>query len=208
MAKTMTVLETVTVPGITPQQRTVTLSSANQVASEVAVPAAKTGSLTTRTNATDGTITLDTGHGLSTGALDIFWAGGSRSQVAATITTNACAITGGSGDDLPAQGTAMTVSALTSEDNAFTGSNAVSALIYSNIGQSPNAVTDLNGYVYFTLANDTVEVTYKLTALLASLSWDGVAVATNPFAGFAIGKIKYSQGNTSARTMGAAVLHG
>ena len=205
MSKTMVVAETVTVPGIGAQARTFTLTSPNEVGSEPSVPAAKTGSLTVRTNTTDGTITLDAGHGLTTGTFDIFWSGGSRSQVTCTITVNACVITGGTGDDLPAAATAMTVSDLTSEAFVFTGDNAVGGLFYSNLGSGFNT-TDLNGYIHFTLANDTVEVTYKLTALVPSNSWDGADVSTNPFAGLAIAKVKFSNGNTAARTMGAYVL--
>ena len=206
MSKTMTVAKTITVPGITPAASNSTLSANNDVESEVSVAAAKTGTLTTRTNTTDGTITLDAGHGLTTGTKDIFWSGGSRSQVTCTITVNACVITGGSGDDLPALNTAMTVSDLTSESVVFTGDNAVGALAYSNLG-SAFQNTDLNGYVYFTLSDDTIVKTYKLTALIPALSWDGAAVSTNPFAGAAVAKVKYSNGNTTARTMGAVALY-
>jgi len=68
---------------------------------------AKVGSLTTRTNNTQGVITLVTGHGLTTGKKDIYWTNvdgtkGSRYNVDGTISTDALTITGGAGDNLPA----------------------------------------------------------------------------------------------------------
>lgn len=73
-----------------------------------AVPVSKTGDLTTRTNNTDGTITLDPGHGLVTGRFDLYWTvggvAGKRRGVAGTVTGDSLAISGGAGDNLPAQG--------------------------------------------------------------------------------------------------------
>jgi hypothetical protein len=70
-----------------------------------AIPVPKTGELTTRTNDTVGTITLDPGHGLVTGRVDLYWTiggvAGKRRGVAGTVTGDSLAITGGLGDNLP-----------------------------------------------------------------------------------------------------------
>jgi hypothetical protein len=81
------------------------------------LPGAKTGSLTTRTDDGTGTLTMDSGHGILDGdKVAIFWAGGSRYNVTVgTVATNSVPIGLGGGDNLPAQGTAVTVMVLHEE---------------------------------------------------------------------------------------------
>src|SRR4051812_13463763 len=69
--------------------------------------AAKTGTLTTRTSNTVGTLTMTAGHGITTAALqDIYWDGGSRRNVTVgTVATNSVPFSGGIGDNLPAAAT-------------------------------------------------------------------------------------------------------
>lgn len=74
------------------------------------VAAAKSGSLTTRTSNTVGTLTMAAGHGFVTGnTIDLFWAGGKRLNVIlGTVSTNSCPFTSGTGDNLPASSTTIT----------------------------------------------------------------------------------------------------
>jgi len=70
--------------------------------------------LTTRTNATSGTITAPSGHGITTGAtIDVYWmevistyntARIRRSVTVGTVSGTSIPFSGGAGDDLPAQG--------------------------------------------------------------------------------------------------------
>lgn len=67
---------------------------------------AKIGALTTRSSATAGTLTMNTGHGITNGRLDIYWTNadgttGRRWGATATVTGDSVAFTGGSGDNLP-----------------------------------------------------------------------------------------------------------
>ena len=79
------------------------------------LPAAKTGSLTTRTDDNTGVITATAGHGFVTGAvLDVYWellgVNYVRRGMDATVSVNAITVDGGAGDVLPATTTALTFS--------------------------------------------------------------------------------------------------
>ena len=82
-----------------------------------AIPAAKAGTLTVRTNNTDGSLTMAPGHGIVTAdKATIFWPGGIRYNV--TIGTVAGDVvpfvgaTGGGGDNLPPAAAAVTVAVM------------------------------------------------------------------------------------------------
>lgn len=77
----------------------------------VLLEAAKTGGLTTRTNDTDGTVTI-TAHGYANAdVVDLFWSGGSRLGVAVSnVAANTFDISGGTGDNLPVVDTAVMTS--------------------------------------------------------------------------------------------------
>lgn len=78
---------------------------------EVPLPAAKAGTLSTRTDNTSGVLTVASGHGITTSnKVDIYWNGGMRygCTVSATASTT-ITFASGSGDNLPTQGDAITV---------------------------------------------------------------------------------------------------
>jgi hypothetical protein len=150
-----------------------------------AIAAAKTGSLTTRTNNTEGTITLTAGHGLSTSTVDIYWATGMRYGVSATITVNACAITGGSGDNLPAQDTAVFVCTQTEKDIDFDGDALTGLVIYASARAS----------VDFQTSGGTSGLHVELTAGEPYIFVDG----TTPITGDPIDKAMITAG-TAANT--------
>lgn len=81
---------------------------------EIEIPAAKAGLLTTRTDDDTGTLTMDPGHGITTGAkLDVYWtnADGTRGSrvdmTVGTVSGNTVPIDLGTGDNLPIQGAAI-----------------------------------------------------------------------------------------------------
>lgn len=86
------------------------LEAGGEVSVSESIPAAKTGQLTTRTNNTDGTLTMSASHGITTGAIiDLYWTGGRRyNVVAGTVSGNSVPISGGSGDNLPTNLTNIT----------------------------------------------------------------------------------------------------
>lgn len=208
--KTVTITENDAVAGAS-YGRTYNVNSANVWASEppAGIPAAKTGQLTTRTDANTGTLTMDGGHGIITNdKISVFWSGGSRWGMTATVTVNSVAIDGGGGDDLPTNLTAITASVPTSETGSVVGDNAVCDVVYAALSG-----TDGNAYVEFQQANGTTIITYTLSPSLPSNSWDGIDDATdpatgaNPFAGVTVGIVLFSHGETSVRTMGSQLFY-
>lgn len=168
------------------------------------IPAAKTGSLTTRTNNTDGTLTMDPGHGIITGqVVDIYWVGGSRvGVVVGTVSVNSVPISGGSGDNLPAQSTAINVGIRQTEVGSVVGNNAVAMLAFAAL-----LTGDYYGYVSFLTAGDVQIAAYKLSPDRPNWDWDNQGDASNPFSGQTVAKVLFSHGNLSSRSMGAVILY-
>ena len=111
-----------------------------------ALPAGNTGELTTRSTDTGGVITLVTGHNITDGdTVDLFWTGGRRYGVTAAVVTNAVTISGGTGDNLPAETTNITVcEQVVIDDLAIIGDNVEwLAIVYSN-ASTPTARASLD----------------------------------------------------------------
>lgn len=73
---------------------------------------AKAGTLSARTGNTTGTLTLSTGHGITTGdVVDLYWSGGFRYNVTVgTVSGNSVPLSdSGGGDNLPALNAAVTI---------------------------------------------------------------------------------------------------
>lgn len=217
---TMIVTETVTVTGNSPQTRTNTIVSSNEIISNPAsVPAAFTGTLTTRGSSTAGTLTMDSsGHGITDATIfAIFWSGGSCYATAASPSgtsvpfTGAVGTTGVGGAALPALNTVITASVFTQESAIFTGNNAKCASIYSNLG-SPGGTADYNAIILYTTSNGTTvagsgAAVWTLTATIPNTSWDGVSVGANPFASSSVAIAQLAHGNTTTRQLGSIVLY-
>lgn len=134
------------------------------------VLAGQAGTLTTRTSGTAGTLTLNTGHGITTGQrIDLYWAGGSAyGLTVGTVATNSVPFTGASGDALPVATTAIVVGICNSVVFAFTGNNL-------------SLLTVKAGYESYVVVWDGSinDLAIHLTAG-ASYEWHGVG--TNPLA--------------------------
>lgn len=84
----------------------VTRTGDGAIGLEVSLPAGKPGQLTTRTDNETGTLTMESGHGITTGAIiDLYWDGGSRHGIlVGTVSSNSVPIgadDAGTGDNLP-----------------------------------------------------------------------------------------------------------
>lgn len=90
-------------------QKSITRSFDHPNPYEVSLPAGTAGTLTTRTDDDTGDITLSAGHGLTSGTYDVFWSGGVQYGCTGTVVDNTLSIDAGSGDNLPAQDTAVVV---------------------------------------------------------------------------------------------------
>lgn len=116
MPNTLTLVESITVNG-RPVTRNLVSNGDNLQQISVDLPAAKAGTLGVRTDNTTGTLTMNTGHGITTGAtIDLYWTGGQRRNVTVgTVSGNSVPISAGQGDNLPAAATAITAMVQDSE---------------------------------------------------------------------------------------------
>jgi hypothetical protein len=168
------------------------------------VAAAKTGTLSTRTNDTSGTLTMDSGHGFTTGVIiDLYWSGGSRyNVVVGTVSGDSVPFSSGSGDNLPTATTAITAMVQHEETFVVTGNN-VSGLALS---------AGVAGYVHFTETGNTNIASIELIAngqtVTDPFGYTWLAgLGDNPLASGSVGKVKFSHGQVSAQTMRATALY-
>ena len=170
---------------------------------EVTLPAAKTGNLTTRTDNDTGTLTMDTGHGLSTGKIDIYWnvggVKGCRRNVDGTVTGDSIAIDGGSGDNLPADESEITAVAPSIEAMALNADNL--KLIALTLNTDAHACLSCGTGTYTEgAALQLNNGTYGRTRI-----WDSQTDGTNPLdAANSFTTLRLSQGGTSVAKMKAS----
>lgn len=157
------------------------------------VPAAKAGTLTTRTDNNTGTFTMASGHGFSTNDLiDLYWSGGKRHGMTATVTGDSVVLDGGTGDNLPIATTAITASKPTVVAFAVDGDDLTLLL----------GSADVEGYIG--LWDDTATPVHVDTMDIGNGTsdiWTASQGETNPVAGHILTLAKFSHGETSAKTM-------
>lgn len=179
--------------------QTLTLSAASAIPIEADVPAAKAGTLSTRTDDNTGTLTLGSGHGVTTGdRLDLYWSGGSRRGITVgTVSGTSVPIDLGSGDVLPSQGTAITAMVPVEKVLLFDGDNLKALTWYS----------DAIGTFVIAQSNDTEEW-YKSVQLAAGAGlWHENDGDANPLVGDTLAKVFMSHNDSTAtKTMRIGVL--
>ncbi len=167
------------------------------------IPVAKVGQLTTRTDADTGVLTMVTGHGFSTSdKIDVFWSGGRRRNMTATVATNAVTVDGGSGDDLPTNLTSITAMKPVVVSVAFDGATAVGVMVSSPV---PGFIAFFdNAGTPLVIANATYELEATAGEGKTWVSGNGVS---NPFGSSVVSQVKFSHENSAAaQTMKAAVV--
>lgn len=101
---------------------TISRSGDGQNNIDATLPVADDGTLTTRTDNDTGVVTVGSGHAFATSdVVDVFWDGGYRMGMVATVAGNDVTVDGGSGDNLPVEDTAVTISERTAINVAFDG---------------------------------------------------------------------------------------
>lgn len=171
----------------------------NAATSNPTLPLAKAGTLTTRTDANTGVLTMSGGHGLQDAdVIDLFWDGGSRrGMTVGTVATNSVPVDGGSGDDLPATSTVIAAMVPHEESLTVTGDDATAISVYSGVP----------GYVAFLEAEDVDAKVIRFTSQNSYL-WSNVLEGTNPLASASILKVTFSHGQTATvPSMRVAVMH-
>lgn len=106
--------------------QSVVRSGDSKIELEVSLPAGKSGTLTTRTDANTGIVTVSSGHGITdTDTVDVYWSGGRRYGVDVTAQdSTTISIDLGSGDDLPTVSTAVVIVKQVPFNLALDGDNA------------------------------------------------------------------------------------
>lgn len=205
MPETMTITQSALTTGNADAfalSRTVTGNRLERVSP--AVPAAKTGTLTTRTDNDTGTLTMTAGHGFVTNTrVDVFWNSGAnyRRNMLPTVTGDSVVVDGGAGDVLPAVNTPVTAMVPAAYDFSVIGNN-VKALSVS--GERAGVV------VFQDNANtpaDIATAVYRIGASAAAQIWDDQSGVTNPLANTTTAKATFSHWDSSqAVNMKAAAI--
>lgn len=166
-----------------------------------AIPAAKVGQLTTRTDNDTGVITMVAGHGFATSdRLDVYWDGGSRRGMAATVAVNAVTVDGGYGDNLPTNLTAVTVGKAQEEELLFTGDNAL-AIVMFGAALGSISICDAAGLELYGREVGAASQGEQ------SFEWHEGNGTTNPIAGEDVAKVFFSHSDSGgAKEMRLAIL--
>lgn len=204
----LTVNQLKSIDTITPaSQASFTVSAA---AMETAAPnstgtlvAAKTGNLTTRTNATDGTLTMDSGHGITTGQrLDIFWSGGQGyGATVGTVSGDSVPFTGLVGT-LPDDESEITAQVPTQVNISVTGNDCKFIVVTAAL-----TTGDYGCNVIITRSDNTVSEAYQLTGAIPADGWNGSTYGpANPISGETVAKVFFAQGNSTKTVQAYAYL--
>jgi hypothetical protein len=181
------------------QRETVTVD--NTVVTDANLNAAKTGTLSTRTDDNTGTLTMDTGHGITTGAtIDLYWSGGSRRGVTVgTVATNSVPIDLGSGDNLPIATTAITAMVVIEETSGWAiAGNDIEGIIAGC--PKPYTIVFLDG------SDAELFAIVETSSSGGGYGWNSESGITNPLAGDTVAKIRKTHGDsTAARAVTLAV---
>lgn len=163
------------------------------------VAAGEEGSLTTRTDADTGVITVDdSGHSFAeTDRVDVYWTAGCRRGMSvSSVTGAAITVDGGSGDDLPAEDSTVTIIEPVLLDLSVLGTR-VEAILLS---------TDTRGQFVF-IDDGSLEAYQKELGAGYSFDWIDGNGTTNPITGDQIEGVYISHDGSSAATMKVGILH-
>jgi len=193
---TITHAQSISGGGVTIQPLAVTRTNSGMIALEDTLNVAKTGTLSTRTDSNTGTLTMDSGHGITDGQIvDIYWSGGvQRTVTVGTVSTNSVPFDLGIGDNLPIATTAVTVCVQKAINLAIDGDNAdIVAVILETVDKSLRTAAN----VQFLDAAADVIAEIDLVANVPQV-WDIEGGSANPFTGDPITNLKATQGNSTS----------
>lgn len=167
------------------------------------IPGAKAVSSWVKTDADTAAGDLAGGHGWTTGTFDVYWDGGARHDVTVTITTNALALDGGTGDDFPS--TANTTVVLAQQTQVNVSLDGDEADIVGLLLESLSASDTFKGRLLFEDADgdDIADVDVNVNQPYV---YDVAGTGVNPFTGDPITKCLASHGSTSAQTLKIVAL--
>ena len=198
---TGTITKNITIGG-TSVSATVTRSAEANITLEMALPAAKTGgTLSLRTDANNGTVTL-AGHGRTgTPRINIFWSvGGVRGAAfgaSGTVSGDDITFLTSEGDDLPVVDTAVTFAEQIEANIDFDGDDL--ALISVSADQIAHA--------QFADSADVTLQGVHITAANEPWDWADNQGITRPITGNAVDKVYVSNGSTIVGAIRVAAIY-
>jgi hypothetical protein len=201
MGMTMEVVRKATAGGKTYEQKK-TLSGDSLVQVEAAIPAAKVGAMTTRTDNDTCTATMVTGHALADDdVVDVYWTvggvNGRRLGMTAQVTGDSVVFDGGAGDNLPVNASALAVMKPVAKVMFFDGSTI----------QGVSCFTEKRGTVRFAGVDGVSDWTRELEAAGADNWYSTEDGDASPMAGDTITQVFFSHANTlGTSTMRASAL--
>jgi hypothetical protein len=163
------------------------------------LPAAKTGTLSTRTDNTDGELTMAAGHGITTAAvIDLYWTVGGvmgvrYGVVVGTVATNAVPISGGAGDNLPIATTPITAVLPTTANVLIDGDNT--KLLAIELKTTDTTLRTAGHVSFRDAANDLIAELDLVTNTPRVYDLEGGDA--NPFTGDVITYIQASNANSA-----------
>lgn len=192
---TVTHAQSISGGGVTIQTMPVTRTNSGSIALEDTLSAAKSGTLTTRTDNNTGTLTMAGGHGITDGQIiDIYWSGGvQRTVTVGTVSTNSVPIDGGIGDNLPIATTAITAVVQKAINLAIDGDNAdIIAIVLETVDKTLRTAANVQ---FLDAAADVIAEIDLVTNV--PQVWDIEGGSANPFTGDPITNLRASQASTS-----------
>ena len=181
--------------GITIQPQPVIRTNSGIIGLLDTLDPAKTGTLSTRTSDTVGTLTMTTGHGITTGQIiDIYWSGGVRFGVTVgTVSVDSVPFSLGSGDNLPIATTAITAVVQKAINLAVDGDEVdIIAVIMETVNKDLRTAA----HVQFRDVGDAQIAEIDRVANVPQV-WDIAGGASHPFTGNPITNLRVSQGNST-----------
>jgi hypothetical protein len=161
------------------------------------LPASIAGTLTTRTDADTGVLTVPTGHGITTSdTVAVFFAGGVKHNCTVSATTGTTiSITSTDGTDLPALNAAIVVGKQSDYELLLTGDNIAVLVIRSVTRCLVDFRTDVPASVLL----------YDIPAG-EGREWVVGKEIANPLAGDAVARVHVANGGTSAAAIDIGLL--
>jgi len=199
MSITATIRQSSAMGGVSfPESKSITADA--QIVHDVSVPAANAGTLTTRTDDTDGEITMTSStQTIETGdRIDLYWVdsdgvllGARRGATAGTVAGAVVPFSGGSGDNLPIEDEDIIACECLELDVFVDGDNVDVCLAYiSKLGQVTFIDTDAS----------EAEIDSWMVGEACVKMWHDEDADDNPFLAQNIGRIYVSHLDTSAAT--------
>ena len=155
----------------------------------------KSGTLGTRTDNDTGVVTLSTGHGIaSLDVCDVYWTGGKRLGMAATVSTNDVTLDGGTGDNLPAEDSTVIVCKQQEVSNVSFDGTAMTQIL---IGCTQRCT------IQFLDSGDTVLLAAEIASAGEAYIWN--SGSTTPING-TVAKVLASNGSTASAVLSFFVI--